>query len=254
MVKRLLAVLVFILITVWAVPSDCFMLMGRRNGFMGNDSYTKLLLHFNGTDGATSTSDASRSGHSVTFESNAQLDTAYKQLGSSSLLLDGTDDRIKIADSDDFAFGTENFTVDFWLLMHTVEDASFYGQFTSSTNTVDLYYSTSKLIMSFKVGGVTKASYWTTDSVSISQDTWYHIAFVRNGTTGLIFVNGVSKTLTESVAFGTNDVGNIAADLYIGAYGSTPTLPLDGQIDEFRISKGIARWTANFTPPAYEYR
>ncbi|HED05973.1 MAG TPA: hypothetical protein ENI61_04750, partial [Ignavibacteria bacterium] len=28
---------------------------------------------------------------------------------------------------------------------------------------------------------------------------------------------------------------------------------LNGQTDEFRISKGIARWTSNFTPPTAEY-
>jgi hypothetical protein len=56
--------------------------------------------------------------------------------------------------------------------------------------------------------------------------------------------------LTETGAFGANDVGNVASVLYVG---NIPTNTLFGHIDEFRISKGIARWTADFTPPLTAY-
>jgi len=40
----------------------------------------------------------------------------------------------------------------------------------------------------------------------------------------------------------------------LGRYnGATPEQYFNGWLDEFRLSKGIARWTADFTPPSEEY-
>ncbi len=58
-----------------------------------------LLLHLNGANGATSTVDSSEHGHAITFVGTAQLDTAEKKFGTSSLLVDGDSDCLKIADS-----------------------------------------------------------------------------------------------------------------------------------------------------------
>jgi hypothetical protein len=98
----------------------------------------------------------------------------------------------------------------------------------------------------------------TANDCIASKDTWYHIAIVRYGT-GInnvyAFVNGVSQTLTwhNSLAAAAS-MPDVGAVLTIGgsAYGGDS---LNGWIDEVRISKGIARWTANFTAPtsAYSY-
>ena len=108
------------------------------------------------------------------------------------------------------------------------------------------------LIYSTNSSGTTRGYYVMTSAWSVSTGVWYHLAFVRTGASAKIFIDGVSQTLTENTAFGTNDVGNLATPLIIGAY-SDNSLYLNGYIDELRISKGIARWTSNFTPSTEPY-
>jgi hypothetical protein len=72
------------------------------------DSYTKLLVHFDGTDGART--HTAETGQTVTFASGtAQLDTAQKKFGTASLFLDGDSDYVMVPDSDDFDLGASNF-------------------------------------------------------------------------------------------------------------------------------------------------
>ena len=257
MVRKFLAALVCILITAWAVPSDGFMLLGRRLGFLGNDGYTKLLLHFDGTDASTAINDTARSGHVMTAAANAQLDTAQKKFGSASLLLDGTGDQITCPIDADFNFGAGNFTIDFWVRFNSVAASQYFFAIKPEAGdviTCDWDQALTRLSFTATVGGVTKANYY-----SIFEPTagpWYHIAIVRNATSLLVFLNGISQLPTESTAISTNDIGahdGGATDLfYIGSASST--LYINGWMDEFRVSKGIARWTVNFTPSTQEYR
>jgi hypothetical protein len=78
--------------------------------------------------------------------------------------------------------------------------------------------------------------------------TWYHVAIVKNGTSYLMFINGTQIGTTQT---STGVFQDVAAVMRIGLSGTSNYL--NGWIDEFRVSKGIARWTANFTPPTAEY-
>ena len=107
---------------------------------------------------------------------------------------------------------------------------------------------TTVLAIAFISGGVYKCSCYKS-GYSFSTGVWYHVAFVRKGSSILCFVNGVSQTLTEDVPIGTNDVGDVAAALEVGRFGWTHANSyVNGNIDELRITKGYARWTSNFTP------
>lgn len=222
---------------------------------IGHDSYTKLLLHCDGADASTAFVDDM--GKTVTNTTSAQNDTAQFKYGTASALFNGSSDYITVADSDDFNFGTGNFTIDFWVrwynftgnqgLVSQYEDDDNYWRI--GWNAIGTY-----IELLFRDGGTTMGSYrFNPDALGIA-DVWTHLAFVRNGTTALIFKNGVSQTLTTNTAFGSNDVGNITGDLIIGAYitGTTTYRYYNGWIDEVRVSKGIARWTSNFTP--YEHK
>jgi len=241
-------------------------LPGRRTRFGGNDSYTKLLLHFDGDDESVIIPDSSPAAHgNALIAGDAQLDTAQYVFGNSSLLLDGTDDCIGYSDSDDWYFGTGDFTVDLWVRFNALPAQGLYETFCSQweSSVPDNYWtlsiyggadSTYSLRMYFVDDNDSKASYHT-DYASFNAGQWYHVAFVRSGATGYIFVDGVKQTVTETLAFGTTDVGNVTGPLYIGAFATpTPIRRLNGWIDEFRISKGIARWTENFAPPTIAYR
>ena len=83
----------------------------------GNDEYTKLLIHSNTTDGSTTFVDSSVGGstHTITANGDVHHETDQAKFGASSIQFDGTGDFFSIPSSSDFAFGTENFTIDFWV-------------------------------------------------------------------------------------------------------------------------------------------
>ena len=64
-----------------------------------------------------------------------------------------------------------------------------------------------------------------------------------------MFVNGVA----EGSSAVTSTVGDFTNTVEVGHSSNFGGLPLDGYLDEFRISMGIARWTSAFTPPTREY-
>ncbi len=226
----------------------------------GNDSNTVSLLHMDGADGSTTfTDDAAGGTHTWTAVGGMQIDTAQKEFGTASGLSDGVTDAISTPDSADFYFGTGNFTIDFWIRFNSTTGEQWFV-----SQSVDPYDGlrywnvtktavTHKLTMLFTNGvAAIKGQYIMTNNWSPSANTWYHLAFVRNGTTALIFIDGVSQSLVETVAFGTNDVGDIAGPVYVSDMQNN-SVGYNGWMDELRINKGIARWTSNFTPPTSAY-
>lgn len=220
----------------------------------GQDTYTKLLCHFDGADGATTYT--AETGQVATFFDNAQLDTAFKKYGSASYLGNGADDYITFPDSDDWIFGTGKFTIDCWVKFDVLGSYVLVGQSAGVNDRWAFYQDVSGRLSFYAIsGGVTAVEFYTTSSWNPQINTWYHLSVVRDGTTAgswYMFVNGVSKPITLGVGDWSNSLPNIVSDLSVGAYGSI--FELDGNLDEMRISKGIARWTSNFNPPStHEY-
>jgi len=225
----------------------------------GIDSYTVLNLHGDGDDQSTTIPDSGGGAncpHTVTCVNQAQIDTAQKEFGTGSILFDGTGDYLTLADSDDWDFGSGDFTIDFWVRFNdnTIK-STFYSQTVDDNNRV--YFGKGAdgyLYFSARLAGVTIGYYCDDAAAAFSwaNNTWYHLACVRNGATTYIFINGTSRTLTEYAAFGTQSCPNLAHTLEIGRY-SAGDGEVNGWIDEFRISKGVARWTENFTPYTRAY-
>ena len=223
------------------------------------DNYTKLLLHGNGVDGSATITDSSNTPKTVTVVGNTQIDTAqYPNLVGSagSILFDGTGDYLTLADSDDWNFGSGDFTIDFWVRFAAVGNlypmfeqrttGSFAIRFWLTTSGADYweaYFSYNGTTFGGSVGHV--------PSPAIEANTWYHIAIVRNGTNVDIYQNGVK--LGGSFNIGVNTIFDSTDLFYIGANGNTPSDFHNGWKSEFRVSKGIARWVANFTPPTIIY-
>ena len=155
-----------------------------------------------------------------------------------------------IADSSDWDFGTGDFTIDFWSNIVTV---------TGNTNWISRENtSTGHSPWFFRIESATKLT-WANAPVenqnqwNYTEQTgvWKHYAVVRHNGTTKIYING---TLSHSVTDGNNYTSN-GGEVYIGArkYSNTVQQYIDGYIDELRVSKGVARWTTNFTPPAMQY-
>lgn len=218
------------------------------------DGYVSSLLHFDGADASTTFTD--ETGKTWTAQGNAQLDTAQKKFGTASLLLDGTGDYVTAPDHNDFDLGSGDFTIDFWIRFNALPaDGNFFA-LVGHVHTDDSGYqfnvkrSGASYLLEFR--NYTGAAYnidFTKTLSGLSTNTWYHFEIDRNGSNFYIFLDGVQQGTTESDADTTTDN---AGTFYLGANRVGGQVH-NGWIDEFRLSKGIARHTANFTPPTSEY-
>lgn len=213
----------------------------------GNDSFSKLLLHCEGADAGTTFTDSSGLAHVVTVHGGAQLDTAQKKFDAASALFNGTDAFLSLDGSADFGFGAGDFTIDFWLrpnLLATIQ--ALYDARPSGGGGIypDLFIDASNKVY-FVVNGVIRI----TSTTAVALATWYHIALARSGTSTKLFMNGAQEGATYS------DSNNYLIGAGAPSIGASQPLSFmfNGWIDELRVSKGIARWTANFTPPASRY-
>lgn len=218
----------------------------------GQNSFTKLLWHCNGVDGATS--DTATTGQTVSFIGNAQLDTAQTKFGTSSVLFDGAGDRSTIPASADWNFGVGNFTIDFWVRFNSTSGTQEFISQYIPPNFQDQWLieiSAGKLIIFSNVSNNVTAYYTMTNTWSVNTGQWYHLAFVRSGSSIYIFIDGISQALTAITAVGTSTFPNVATGTLNIGYKETGYV--NGWMDEIRIQKGEAYWTSNFTPPSSEY-
>jgi len=221
----------------------------------GIDTYTKLLLHCDGADASTTFTD-SATGKTVTVYGNAQIDTAQSKFGGASGLFDGTGDYLTTPDSSDFAFGTGDFTIDFWYRFNAVPGTNttqrIYSQYNGGDNWVFLSFQDISGSFYFRLESAPSAYTANIDvnkTTTVSTNTWYHFAVVRNGNNFMMFKDGTQIGTTVVDADSMFDSSQL---LNIGSQNGSSNF-LNGWIDEFRVSKGIARWTTNFTPPVSPY-
>lgn len=211
------------------------------------DSYTKVLLHMDGSNNGTTFTD--QSGKSWTAAGTAVTSTGGKAYGSASLLCDGNSDYIYTSDSDDFYFGTDPWTIDFWInpTSITATTHGICGQYQDANNVFFITSNGATLYFELIASAAYVFSYYVASAFSAG--VWTHIAIVRNGSTMYLFKNGVSQSITTQTAIGASSCPNLSGNFTVG-WEQVMNRYLYGYIDEFRISKGIARWTANFVPGA----
>jgi hypothetical protein len=181
---------------------------------------------------------------------NAQISTSVVKYGTGSLAFDGNNDWLKIPNSQNFNFGSGNFTVEGWVYCtYTTPRQDIFTTPTTSAGYTGLsfgiYNGNFELTMSWT--GSWDILFATAGSVSAN--TWYHFAIVRNGGTVTVYINGTSTYTntglsTSSLVFGTD-----SATISYGRANQSDARYLYGYIDDLRITKGYARYTANFTPP-----
>lgn len=211
-----------------------------------DDGYTVSLLHMDGADASTTFTD--ESGKVWTAYGNAQIDTAQSKFGGASGLFDGTGDYIYTSHND-FKAGTADFTVDFWL--RTISLAAEQGLFDflvsggagSRLNAVILVLQTTG-----RLNFYTNTSYRTASNTVLSTNTWYHIVFTRISGVFKYFINGTLDASTTTLNVDIQSGGG-----FVGGYADINTGNMNAHMDELRYSKGIARWTADFTPPTSPY-
>lgn len=205
-----------------------------------------LLLHLDGTNGSTTFTDNSASAHSFTPTGTISLTTAQKQFGTASLQCGAAGSAVGTGNSADWWFDAGRFTIEMWIRpTATVSGVRvLIGQFQSSVNLGwDFVFNGTTLAFFYSTTGTDNPNVGGTYSPTVNQ--WVHIAVDRDASSVLrVYANGVvigSGTVTASFYHST-------VNLYIGNDGNL-TREFQGQIDEVRITKGVARYGGAFTPP-----
>jgi len=223
----------------------------KKNKIFNFDSYPyniSLLLHMDGTNGSQTFIDDSINNLTVTANGNAQITNTQSKFGGGSAFFDGNGDYLEIVNNNAFEFGANNFTIECWFNIAGSRSntktlfSKGIPQTIDSSIYVFEFYGTNQL--GFYVIDYSAAAPLVGTTTQIQQDTWYHLAIVRNGSNTKLFLNGIKESSNNSV-YNISNGGtfNIGAGIYNIAGRS-----LNCYVDEFRITKGIARYTENFTP------
>ena len=212
-----------------------------------------LLLHGDGADGSNTFTDNGPSPKTVTAYGNAKTSTAQSKFGGASLYFDGSGDKATAAASADFVFGADDFTLEGWIYITGGQNYArmmHFGPFWGSNDAFGLLAkdadNAGKIsFASYKLG----ASRLCISTTTVSLNTWYHVAVTRSYGVFRLFLNGVLEA-TNSSHVGVSIDASSTNTLAIGSATTTSGgEDFAGYIDDVRITKGVARYTGNFTPP-----
>lgn len=170
---------------------------------------------------------------------NAQVSTSVKKYGTGSLSFDGNGDYLRTP-ANNFALPLAgNFTIEFWVYFNSTSTTqTIIGQWESPTFWEFYYLANTQL----------RFYYDNTNFINLgalSTSTWYHVAAVRSGSTITAYLNGTSQGTATSSA----TIGSATKALGIGSESPWTGFYFNGYLDDIRITNGVARYTANFTPP-----
>jgi hypothetical protein len=197
--------------------------------------------------------EVSQSTHSITATNifSDEFDeftiTKWGQSGGS-IDLNGTSQKLDISGSGDFQFGTGDFTIEGWFFFRGSPTIPYTRLWCfSDMDNVEVYGTT--------------VFYWNGSSPinsganAVIPNAWYHIALVKRNGVANVYVNGISKITDNSPGNSPNSrpmtIGGEQSTAIISAANQgTNSLDgwLDGLITQFRVVKGRALYTANFSP------
>jgi len=206
---------------------------------------TSLLTSFTnaGIYDATSKNDLETVG-------NAQISTAQSKFGGSSMLFDGSGDYLVAPPNVDTDFGSGDFTAEAWVYPSSLAAAQdIFGKHADSpvgNSTVGLFIYVGANNSSNEAGIVSGNTVYNVTGWSLTAGTWQHIAFTRYAGSLRFFINGVQVGATVSANVSINS--NSAWRTWIGTY-TAALRNWNGYLQDVRFTKGIARYTSNFTPP-----
>lgn len=200
----------------------------------------RLLMDMEGVNNGTVFTDYSLAHAAWTAVGNAKTSNTAAKFGNTSLSLDGAS-WLESEARGLALMGKQDFTLEMWVK-------------TAKTDSVivDLYAPYKGWTIQVVSGraavydGIAETRAILSNAL-INDNVWHHIALCRQGTTLRCFIDGV----LDNSAFNSSDFNSTPAKIGIGAFvnRNLPAYNLIGYIDEVRFTFGVARYTANFTPP-----
>lgn len=224
----------------------------RRRSAGGDPFWSNVILfvHGEGADASTSFIDHSLIGRALTANGNVQNDTGQDVHGES-ILLDGTGDYISAADAADIRLDGASGSADFCFecyafITNLAHNNTLISKLTSGNTGYRLFVSSAgKLTLNFLAAGVVRLSVVSANSVPTNQIT--HLALSRASGTGRVFIDGnleATAAQTAAPTAGNTAIMGMGWDIRSGASG------FEGSFNWCRLTSGVPRYTASFTPPA----
>jgi hypothetical protein len=206
------------------------------------DVYTKLLMHMNDS------TFKDECGHTI-INNGVTLDINTKKNGTGSAKFNGSN-YFNINNNADLDLGSSNFTIEFWVYP-TVNlnsagiigklNVSGFGAFVICMSNGNWIFNSSNSTSAWTISGKLIGS--------VDLNMWQHLAVCRDNNNLYLFKNGILITTTTI----THTLISNSDTINIGRYNYSSPIYFTGYIDEVRIIKGIAKWTANFVVPTIEY-
>ena len=205
-----------------------------------------LLLHFDGANGSTTFADSALVPNTVTTYGGAVISTAQSKWGGASAYFDGTNNSYAaIQNSIEFDLASQEFTIDVW--MYFIESGSagsaVFGRWGTgpSTNT--------DFLLAILGGKLVFLAGWTGVELNapgaLPVGAWVHVAVTRSGNVWTLWQDGVAvATKTSALVIPYSPLQS----LRLSRWDDQASF-FKGYIDDLRVTKGVARYTANFTPP-----
>ena len=252
--------------------------LGLRGGVDPEYEYVLALLRMNGNNFASVFIDESKYKRNISVLGSIYTDTSNKKYGSASGAFRelSPNGGLILPTDNAFAMGADDFTIESWVNNSSLSGAAFQNIATYGSafeGAWQLYFVEGNFAgdgpyLVFAYGYIDANNAFQLDAIiseysSFGVGTWRHIAFTREGNVGRLFVNGIAQvdilTNTTSHDFASRTITQIEStpklEIGLGKLNPTDTAYTDffyGRLDDLRITRGVARYTADFTPPTAE--
>ncbi len=192
-------------------------------------------------------------GHTLNNNGSISLSSSQSRYGTNSAAFSGSSQYFTIADSSDWYFSSDRFTVEFWWRPANITSSQYVISQRGSTNTDSSFVmrfansGTQMIGEDFTAPGGTLLSVSANDVIAAT--TWHHVALVVDGTTGSgqkkhkLYIDGVEvSSITTAIT-----CQDSSADLIIGKHYSLSQQYLTGYLNGLRITRNTRYWS-DFTP------
>ncbi len=167
--------------------------------------------------------------------------TGTAKFGTNALICDGDGDWISTSTHADFNFGTGDFTIELFMNPDYTGETSFIDVFTIGAYTEGILLRLSSPATGkdslYLAGAATVFDFWSTQ---VPGGSYTYLALKRSGT-AVTLVGGTSGS-TSTLVTATSSANLVSTSgVFVGSSNLVPALACHGLIDEWRVTKGVAR-------------
>lgn len=204
-----------------------------------------LSMHMEGTHGANSFVDVR--GKTTTPSGGVVTSTSAAKFGNTSAYFPGGAQIIG-SNHADLQLQVADFTIEAWInIAGGSGPRVILGKAGGGGQQSYFFFYDGSIAFLYTTDGWSATSQAISYAVALTVGTWYHVAVSRQGTNMYLFLDGVLVATKTDVPtfFNSSDNFRIGA-IGVGGY----EYYWNGYIDDLRVTKGVARYTTTFTPPA----